>query len=100
MKKIKVHRDYHHIHNKKDGGNNSTANLLFIKVRRHRALHKMFGNQTLRMIFITIKEVNFRIIMSDADNLENWNNIFEGKCKAEALALLQRVIRAKESQRR
>lgn len=98
--KRKIRRNHHHIVNKCHGGDNHKSNLLLMKVRRHETLHKMFGNQTLRMIYLTIKETNHRLIMSDADNLENWLNLFGDKCKFEVLVLLERVIRAKEAQRR
>lgn len=71
-----------------------------MKENREKALHKMFGNATLRMIFLIIKETNVRLVLSDDDNLENWLILFGDKTKAEALALLERVIRAKEAQRR
>lgn len=99
-KKVKVPRDYHHILNKCNGGDNHISNLLYLRISRHRALHKLFENQTLQMMFILIKELNFRVIMSDENNLDNWHSLFGDRCKKEALALLERVIRAKEAQRR
>ena len=92
--------DRHHILPRCLGGTDTVDNLLRIKVVRHRALHRMFGHQTLRMMFIIIKEINLRLILSDANNLDNWFGLFGDKTKAEVLALLERVIRAKEAQRR
>lgn len=99
-KPIIVTHDYHHIRPKSRGGDSHISNLLYMRIKRHRTLHKMFGYQTLRMIFLTIKETNHRLIMSDADNLANWLDLFGDKTNGEVLALLERVIRAKEAQRR
>lgn len=60
----------------------------------------MFGNQTLKTIYYFLKELNIKIILSDENNLNNWLDLFGDKTKDEALALLERVIRAKEAQRR
>ncbi len=38
--------------------------------------------------------------MSDEKNLKDWLELFQDKTKNEALALLERVIRAKEAQGR
>lgn len=99
-KAVKVQRDYHHIINKCNGGDNSKSNLLYIRISRHRALHKLFDNQTLRMMFLIIKEVNLRIILSDSNTLDNWHSLFDNRNKQQVLALLERVIRAKEAQKR
>lgn len=99
-KKLKVWRDYHHIINKCYGGGNNPNNLLLIKITRHRALHKMFGHQNLNEIYLTIKKINFRVIIKSTGALKRWQELFGDKTKAEALALLERVIRAKEAQRR
>lgn len=58
----------------------------------------MFGHQTLRMIVLLLKEINMRIILTDEHNLEMWCDIFGDKTKKEVIALLERVIRAKEAQ--
>ncbi len=92
--------DKHHIIPRCRGGADTVDNLLRLKVKRHRALHNMFGHQTLRMIWIILKEVNVRIILTDEHNLDMWCDLFGDKTKAEVLALLERVIRAKEAQRR
>lgn len=92
-------RDYHHIIPRCKGGDNSDSNLLFIKRTRHIALHNMFEYSNLRMIYLIIKETNHRLIMADEKNLSNWLTVFKDKTKEEALALLERVIRAKENQK-
>lgn len=99
-KKYYPDRDYHHIVPRSRGGDSSDSNLLFIKRTRHVALHNMFEYSNLRMIYLIIKETNHRLIMSDEKNLKDWLELFQGKTKAEALALLERVIRAKEAQGR
>lgn len=71
-----------------------------MRVKREKALHRMFGNQTLKTIYYFLKELNIKIILSDENNLNNWLDLFGDKTKDEALALLERVIRAKEAQRR
>ena len=100
MKKKKRIYVKHHIINRCNGGSDEPNNLLLMREKREKALHKMFGNQTLQNIYHIINEINIRIILSDADNLDNWLDLFGDKTKAEALALLKRIIRAKEAQRR
>lgn len=99
-KRKQVIVDRHHILPRCLGGADTVDNLLRMKVVRHRALHRMFGHQTLRMMFIILKEINLRLILSDTNNLDNWFDLFGDKTKGEALALLERIIRAKEAQRR
>lgn len=99
-KKLKVRRDYHHIINKCNGGGNHQSNILLIKVVRHRALHRMFGNQNLNEIYWTIKTINFRGIVESNLALRLWQELFGDKTKTEALTLIARLIRAKEAQRR
>jgi hypothetical protein len=90
----------HHIVNRCQGGEDQPYNMLRMKEKRGKALHKMFGSQTLRSIYTIIKEVNIRIVLYNPENLDYWLDLFGDKTKAEALALLARVIRAKEAQRR
>lgn len=92
--------DKHHIIPRCRGGSDTVDNLLRLKVKRHRALHSMFGHQTLRTILIILKEINIRIILTDEYNIDMWCDIFGYKTKKEVVALLERVIRAKEAQRR
>ena len=40
-------RNYHHIINRKDGGESTRENLLFIKEDRHREWHTLFGDKTI-----------------------------------------------------
>ena len=100
MKKKKRIYVKHHIVNRCNGGSDEPSNLLLMKESRKKALHRMFGSQTLQSIYYIINEINIRIILSDANNLDNWLDLFGDKTKAEALALLKRIIRAKEAQRR
>lgn len=100
MKKKKVVYVKHHIINRCNGGSEEPSNLLLMREKREKALHRMFEDSTLRMIYLIIKETNHRLIMSDPDNLNDWFDFLGDKTKDEALALLERVIRAKEAQRR
>lgn len=92
-------RNYHHIINKVHGGNNHKSNLLFIRVDRHIALHHLFGNLSLEAIIYALAEQGLKIALKEKPTLKSWLTLFEDKSKHEAMALLYRVIRAKDHQK-
>lgn len=42
-----MRRNKHHLRARSHGGRNEKSNILLIKVERHEAYHKLFGNRSL-----------------------------------------------------
>ena len=83
MKGQKKHRqrvgyNYHHIIPRSRNGQNTDENMLFLKMEKHHALHRIFGNMTPTQIVNTLKnfERDFEIVFGKVSFIEA-SKIFE-----------------------
>lgn len=91
--------DRHHITPRCLGGSGEIDNLLLIKRVKHIALHCWFNHLNLREIYEVLSKVNLNDVFND-NRFGYWITLFKDKTKEEALAFLERVIRAKEAQKK
>jgi|GEM_PF-5817335 len=64
--------NYHHLKPRSRGGTSIDSNMLFIKIRRHNAWHRLFGNSTPHQIETMLShfEKDFKIVFGDVTFLE------------------------------
>lgn len=70
--------NYHHIKPKSIGGQSVGSNMLFLKMNKHNAIHRIFGNASPKQILKMLKnfEEDFKIIFGDV-SFEEASKIFE-----------------------
>ena len=70
--------NYHHIKAKSIGGQSIDSNMLFLKIEKHCALHRMFGTCSPKQILKRLKsfEEDFKIVFGDV-SFEEAAKIYE-----------------------
>lgn len=83
-RKQKKGYNYHHITPRSQRGSEADSNMLFIKILKHNAIHRMFGNATPKQIDTMLRnfEVDFKLVFGNVTFLE-------------AAEIIKRVIAAK-----
>lgn len=71
-RKLKKGYNYHHLRPRSQGGNSLDSNMLFIKIKKHNALHRLFGNFTPHQIDTMLKnfEEDFKLVFGNVSFLE------------------------------
>lgn len=84
-RKQKKGYNYHHLKARQAGGQSIDSNMCFIKMDKHNALHRMFGNYTPKQIDTMLRnfEKDFKLVFGDVSFLE-------------AAEIIQRLIRMKQ----
>ena len=64
--------NYHHLKPRSQGGSSLDSNMCFIKIKKHNALHRMFGNFTPKQIdtFLRNFEKDYALVFGNASYLE------------------------------
>lgn len=77
--------NYHHLKPRSRGGSSVDSNMLFIKIEKHNAWHRLFGNATPKQIRTMLKhfEEDFKLVFGNAS--------FE-----EAAKIIERLLIIKE----
>ena len=59
--------NYHHLKARSVGGDSRESNMCYIKVKKHEALHRLFGNFTPKQIDTMLKnfEEDFKLVFGD-----------------------------------
>jgi hypothetical protein len=67
MKKQTKGYNYHHLRPRSQGGQSLDSNMCFIKIKKHEALHRMFGNFTPRQIDLMLRnfEKDFKLVFGN-----------------------------------
>lgn len=67
MKKQAKGYNYHHLRPRSQGGQSLDSNMCFIKIKKHEALHRMFGNFTPRQIDLMLRnfEKDFKLVFGN-----------------------------------
>jgi excinuclease UvrABC helicase subunit UvrB len=70
--------NYHHIKPRSLGGQSVDSNMLFMKMEKHNALHRMFGNASPKQIIKRLRsfEEDFKIVFGDV-SFEEAAQIYE-----------------------
>lgn len=77
--------NYHHIKPRSRGGQSLDSNMLFLKMDKHNALHRIFGNSSPKQILKMLK--NFE---------EDFKTIFGDVSFEEAVKIFERMLRIKK----
>lgn len=59
--------NYHHLKPRSQGGSSLDSNMCFIKIKKHNALHRMFGNATPKQIDTMLRnfEKDFKLVFGN-----------------------------------
>ncbi len=59
--------NYHHLRPRSQGGQSLDSNMCFIKIKKHEALHRMFGNFTPKQIDSMLRnfEKDFKLVFGN-----------------------------------
>lgn len=77
--------NYHHLKPRSQGGQSIDSNMLFIKIKKHNAIHRLFGNFTPKQIDTMLR--NFE---------EDFKLVFGNVSFKEAADIYQRLIEMKQ----
>lgn len=77
--------NYHHIKPRSQGGQTIDSNMAFLKIKKHNALHRMFGNFTPKQIDTMLR--NFK---------EDFKMVFGDVSFEEAADIYQRLLEMKQ----
>jgi hypothetical protein len=86
MKRIqKKGYNYHHLKPRSRGGQSIDSNMCFLKIKKHNALHRIYGNSTPRQILKMLRhfEEDFKIVFGDVTF-------------AEAVKIFERLLQMKQ----
>lgn len=66
-KKQRKGYNYHHLRPRSQGGQTLDSNMLYIKIKKHNALHRLFGNFTPHQIDTMLRhfEEDFKLVFGD-----------------------------------
>lgn len=84
-RKQKMGYNYHHLKPRSQGGQSIDSNMLFIKIKKHNAIHRLFGNFTPKQIDTMLR--NFE---------EDFKLVFGNVSFKEAADIYQRLIEMKQ----
>lgn len=76
--------NYHHIKPRSQGGSDLDSNMCFIKMSKHNAWHRMFGNSTPKQVDTMLR--NFE---------KDFEEVFGKVTYKEAAEIVRRLLRIK-----
>lgn len=88
MKRQRKGYNYHHLKPRSQGGQSTDSNMLFMKIKKHNALHRIFGNSTPKQIITML--TNFE---------EDFKLVFGNVSFKEAAEIYKRLLEIKQQQR-
>lgn len=85
----------HHLTPRSRGGENLESNLILIKIERHNAWHRFWGNANLKEILFYLSHCSNKQFKHNKD----WQKIWGNKTTRKVIAILLRLQSIKSYQR-